>query len=393
MILTNAKLYTDPKLSPAKPTPADINTRWYVWFRFFDELTNTWKQLRYKQGINQFHSYRERILEANALKKALKEALQEGWNPLVKEIYVPGEPPPVKLFSIQETIEYVFTIKAATIRTKSKYAYRYIINLFLEWCEKKNLLNTGIKYFTTGQAQQYMDWLLMHKQYSGRTFNDHLIVLRTFFNCCIDRDWIAKNPFRAVKRKTQTVGRNLAYSEAERELLQKTLREKDIRMYYFSQIMFHTFIRRTELTCIQVKHVDLVNHTIIIPGKIAKNNRQETVTIPQELDAILAEMNLQQYGPEDYLFGRHMLTGPVQYKNPNWISSRHNDVVKALQIDSEKGLYSWKHTGVCYYYYLTNKDVYAVMRQLRHRDLNTTMIYMKSIGLVQNDAIRNARSA
>lgn len=157
--------------------------------------------------------------------------------------------------------------------------------------------------------------------------------------------------------------------------------------------MFHTFIRRTELTCIKVKHVDLVNCSIIIPGEYAKNNAQESVVIPKDLEPVLHEMDLHKYSSEDYLFGRQMMTGPVQYKNPNWISTRHNEFIKKMGIGTEKGLYSWKHSGVCHYYYLTNKDIYAVMRQLRHRDLSTTMIYLKSMGLIQNDAFRNAMVA
>lgn len=115
--------------------------------------------------------------------------------------------------------------------------------------------------------------------------------------------------------------------------------------------------------------------------------------IPDNFLPVLQEMQLHRYGPEDYVFGRKLETGPVQYKNPNWISSRHNDIVKALRIDPDKGLYSWKHTGVGCYYYATGKDVYALLRQLRHRDLKTTMIYLKSLGLIQNEAFKNARVA
>lgn len=45
------------------------------------------------------------------------------------------------------------------------------------------------------------------------------------------------------------------------------------------------------------------------------------------------------------------------------------------------------------YYYLTKKDIYSVMRQLRHRDLNTTMIYLKSLGLIKNDVFKEATAA
>lgn len=85
--------------------------------------------------------------------------------------------------------------------------------------------------------------------------------------------------------------------------------------------------------------------------------------------------------------------GPFEVTSEKDFEAVWSKTINKLGIDTQKGLYSWKHSGVCYYYYLTNKDIYAVMRQLRHRDLSTTMIYLKSMGLIQNDAFRNAMVA
>lgn len=385
---TKMNQFTEPKLSPAKPKSSDMSTDWYVWFRFFDFSKGKWKQLRIKKGINQIKNYKTRLLEANALKQVIKEELQKGWNPLTGFSIET-----IKIYSLQTCIDFIMKIKCQTLRTKSSYAYRYITKIFTSWLKVNGLLDLNVNSFTGSHAQRYMDWLLISKNYSGRTFNDHLIVLRTFFNCFIDREWISKNPFRTVKRKTQTVGRNLAFTDQERKLLSDYLYRSDRRLWYFTQFMFHTFIRRTELTTLQVKHIDIRNSTIIIPGAMAKNNTQESVVIPIDLEPVITEMKLDQLPPDHYVFGRGLLTGALMFKNPNHISTRHNSIVKGLQINAEKGLYSWKHTGACAYYYAAGKDIHAIMRQLRHRDLNTTMIYLKSLGLVQNNAFRYARVA
>lgn len=385
---TTKRLYTEPRLSPAEPKSCDLSTDWYVWFRFFDVTTGKWKQLRFKKGINLIKTFKQRLVEANALKQAVKEELEDGWNPIATP-----DSFTIRIYSLGSGIEHILRIKSATLRTKSKYAYTYILGNFTSWLKEQGMLDLEIKNFTGSMAQEYMDWLLLKKRYSGRTFNDHLIVLRTFFNCFCERDWTGKNSFRSVKRKPQTVGRNLAYTDAERILLNAHLYKNDRRLWYFAQIMFHCFIRRTELTTIKVKHVDLVNNTIIIPGETAKNNTQESVVIPAHLVPALKEMQIHRYHSEDFLFGRHLETCGQQYKNPNWISTRHNEIVKSLGINPEKGLYSHKHSGVVAYYYATGKDIYALLRQLRHRDLSTTMIYLKSLGLIQNDAFRNAMVA
>lgn len=379
----STKLYTEPKISPAEPESKDMASDWYVWFRFFDVATDSWKQLRYKKGINEFHNFRERLAEANALRQAIKEQLKDGWNPLLKDEQV------IRIYSMREALEFILKLKIKTLKKKTGYAYTYIINHFLTWLKGRNIDMVSAKKFTGVQAQEYMDHLTITKNYSGRTFNDHLLVLRTFFNCLVDRDWILKNPFKAVKWQKQTIGRNLAYTDAEKTLLEKELYESDRRLYYFTQIMYHCFIRRTEIASLKVKHIDMINKTILIPGENAKNMRQEGVVIPKGLEEVLKEMDLGNYSSECYVFGRRLFTCHEQYKNPNWISTRHSVIARRLKIHSEKNLYSWKHTGVCSYYHAT-KDPYALMRQLRHRDLKTTMIYLKSMGLIQNESIRNA---
>ena len=117
---------------------------------------------------------------------------------------------------------------------------------------------------------------------------------------------------------------------------------------------------------------------------------QESVVIPVGLEPVIAAMGLEDLPGDWYVFGRSLRPGPQRYGNPNHISQLHNTMCRELGIAEVKGLYSWKHTGVCDAYYATGKDIHSVMRQLRHRDMSTTMIYLKSLGLVQNDVFRQA---
>lgn len=382
--MPDTKTYTDPKISPAN---LDISKDWYVWFRYLDTSTGRWKQDRYKVGINTFKTLRERLPEANALRESIADQLKNGWRPGSVSSDT------VHIYSIGQALKFILKIKDKTLKPKSRSTYKHIVKLFTDWTTLKGITDAALKSLTSAQAQEYMDHLLINRNYSGRTFNDHLIILRTLFNCFVKREWIVKNPFKAVSRKTATIGRNHAYSDLERKALEDRLIRDDIRLYYFTRFMYYTYIRRTEMTFLKVKHIDTVNNTIIIPGENAKNDNQESVVIPEGLEPIIAAMELHKYDPEDYLFGRFLKTGPRRYKNPNGISTRHNLIVKQLRIYPEKGLYSWKHTGVCKAYYATGKDIYAIMRQLRHRDINTTQIYLKSLGLVQNDVFRNSMVA
>jgi len=66
------------------------------------------------------------------------------------------------------------------------------------------------------------------------------------------------------------------------------------------------------------------------------------------------------------------------------------ELLNQLHIGKEKTLYSWKHTGGIDYYNVV-KDPYPIMQQLRHHSLQITMIYLKSLGLQPNIAMKTAK--
>jgi integrase/recombinase XerD len=386
---TKDTIYTEPRLSPTDPKPSDLKKDWYVWFRFFDASKNTWKQFRFKRGINLFTDFNERLTEAKALRSAIKEELRSGWNPL------PGLNNSIDIIpkTIPEAIDFIMKLKSSLLEKKSKETYKYITGKFTSWLHVQNKSELSPGHFSTSLAHQYMDQLLLEKKYSGRTYNDHLTILSVFFNVMVSRKWCPENPFHSMTRMKTTIGRNLAFTDDEKHALRKMLYTKDKWMYYFSQFIYYCFIRRTELAKLRISDIDLHNKTIIIRGDSAKNDTQESVVIPVGLEPILKEMRLEHYPDDFFVFGRHLFPSDVQYLHVDHISGRHNKFCRKLNMDERKGLYSWKHTGVCAAYYATHKDIYAVMRQLRHRDLTTTMIYLKSLGLIQNDSFRNAMIA
>jgi integrase/recombinase XerD len=354
-----------------------MDQSWFVYFNYTDHLTGCTVRKQFRGRINYIKSKEERIRQGNALRLWWKKYLETGYNPMVND---DSKKLPIH-YSVSEAFNRILEIKLPSLRKRAKETYSFINRTFQAWLVSNHLQHVLLKEFSHQLASQYMDYLIMEKKYAGRTHNDHLLILKTFCNAMIEREWIDRSPFKKISKKPVTIGRNLAYTEKERELLKKYLYKNDREMYYFSQIMYYCFIRRSELAGLKIGDIDLVNHTITIPAEVSKNKSQESVIIPVGLEQILREMNLSQYSPDQYLFGRKLVRSYLQYKNPNHISTRHNKFVKKLEIDPEKGLYSWKHTGACIAYYATNKDVYAVMRQLRHRDLNTTMIYLKSLGI------------
>jgi integrase len=363
---------------------------WFVYFDYTDLLTHKTARKQFRGNINRIKDREERTKAGNALVKYWKRQLQDGYNPFSEDEAILKMP---YHYTVQEAFEKILALHQPTLGKRSKETYSYVVRFFTEWLQKKGYQHISMAEFPNNLAADYMDSLITDRGYAGRTHNDHLLILKTLINCMIDREWIQKSPFKKIPNKPVSTGRNIAYTDKERKRLLKFLYEQDRNMYYFAQIMYYTFIRRSELARLKVGDFDLRNHTITIPANVSKNKVQESVVIPVGLESVLKEMKLKQYAPDDYVFGHMLERSFHQFKNINHISTRHNEYLTELKIDREKGLYSHKHTGVVKAYYATGKDIYAILRQLRHRSLETTQIYLKSLGLVNNEVFRNSMVA
>lgn len=366
----------------------NVAKSWFVYFDFTDHLTRTTVRKQFRGQINRIKKKDERKIRGTALRLFWKDELQAGWNPFVDDDCkkMPSN------YSIVEALEMVLKLHLPTLKKKTKQTYTYVVKLFKGWLTENNMSHILASKFPKSACINYMDSLIT-KGYAGRTHNDHLVILATLFNVMIKKEWLVKNPFHKIERKTTQVGRNIAFSDREKEELKALLKKEDPQLYYFTQIMYFTFIRRTELARLRVGDFDLVNKTIIIPSNVSKNGVQESVVIPVGLEPIIKEMRLEHYPSNHYVFGKHLFISDLIYENVNHISTRHQKFIKKAQIHNSKTLYSWKHSGVCAAYYATGKDLYAVMRQCRHRSIDTTQVYLKSLGLIQNDVFRNAMVA
>lgn len=372
--------WTDPLICTYQN---NVSKPWFIYFDFIDTLTGASKRLQFRGLINRTKDRKERIRQANALISYWKKQLKAGWNPWDEDL-------PVVQPRVCEAFDLVLQLKETSCSKRTLESYRYATKLLKDWITVNRLDGLFINQFEVHHARAFFDYLALKKGYGGRTYNDKITVLSTFANAMIEREWIVKNPFRKIKKVQLQVGRNIAFSDEEKEKLKAQLLHNDRQMYYFTQFIYYCFIRRSELTRLKIENIDWTNRSIVIPSNASKNKKQESVVIPEPFWPILEEMDLQNKPKEWYIFGRLLQAGPVQYKNYNHISTRHNEQSKNLGIDGEKGLYSWKHSGVCALYPALKGDVYALMRQLRHSDLNVTQIYLKSLGLLDNSAVRSA---
>lgn len=378
--MKNQKNFTIPKLCTSK---GDISKTWYVYFYFTDLLTGEKKQFRYKFGINQLKTRREREREAGGIITALHLKLTEGWNPITDMVDKDDH----QDVTISQALNDILSIKKAFITPRSYKTYHDQLNLFYKWLLIRKFDRLFVQNFTNFYARQYFDWLLRDKKYSGKTHNGHLNTLRSFFNALHDRQIISSSPIAGIKKLPEDQGKNTTYSIDEEKRIADYLLKSDSRFYYATRFVKYCFFRRSELAKLQVKHIKWENKTIIVPSESAKSRIQDSVTISRTLEKIIEEMGIVELDPEMYVFGKNFLPSFKKLCRVDDFSDRQREINRKLKVKSECTFYSWKHTGVVELYNIV-KDPYIVMRQCRHSDIKITMIYLRSLGCGVNEQVR-----
>lgn len=377
-------LFTLPKLCDYD---GDLSKAWFVWFDIEDPGTGQKARKQFRGGINYYPDKESRKREGKALAAYWKKRLEAGlYNPFNKKgsAGAPG--------SIADAINLVVDLKARSLKPYSARVYKQSADMFILWLKSCRLQSIPLYNLTREHAQSYMDHLMLEKNYNGNSHNTHRGILHAIFQSIVER-WgmiLKENPFK-IKLLPKDIGKNLAYTAEEKRLLIAHYKQFNKRMYYAVSFTYHAFIRKSELCHLKVENIDWESKTIKIDSRGAKNRKQESVTITDGLMVVLLEMGLDMAPPHYYIFGKGLQTCAEKCNRPEDISERHRRLKKNAGLpDDGKAYYSWKHTGVIDYF-KEIKDIYAVMRQCRHSDLKTTMIYLKSLGLNPNTEFRKAQ--
>ncbi len=368
------------------PKNRNMKVKWFVAFRCTDKTTGHTQQFQYRDKINSHKTKQERMIAARALSSALSDLIKSGWNPFEAEVQT-GEQLEIK--PLVQALREVLEIKRATFTPKSYISYNDILKQFTGWLKKKHLDIVYPDHFTNQHIRNFLDYCLTEWGNSGKTHNVKLNCLRALFNALKDRGGVKVNPCDGIKKLPEKSCEKVAFMDTEREAAKKHLFTNHRRLYYACQFVYYCMIRRTELMLLRVGDIDFESKTIRISGKTAKNGRSESVTIPRSFEPILYEMGLNTAPKDYYIFGKDFDTCPTRLVKADYLSDAHRAAMKEIDMRKESTFYSWKHTGAMQLYKAT-KDPYIVMRQCRHTDISITMIYLRSLGLVVNETVRNA---
>ena len=151
---------------------------------------------------------------------------------------------------------------------------------------------------------------------------------------------------------------------------------------------YYCFIRRTELTKLKVKDINLQKNIISLSADISKNGKNENVTIPEPLK-ILLENHLKNANQNDYVFSNDNFATGSKYLQPKKISDNWVKLRKKLTLPISYQFYSLKDTGITD---LFNAGVPSIKirNQARHHDLKITEIYTHRNDKADDDILNSS---
>ncbi len=363
----------------AKINDADgsLTERWYVEYKFKHPETN--KYVIFREWISsKLNTRTARYAKASELKRAINIKLQTGYNPFENT---------QKNYNIRQAFEEILKIKEATTGKRSNSTYKSLSNSFLVWLDKKGYDKLRPSEFSKSNAQEFLDYLLLSKQLSARTYNNHLVAMRTFFDCFFEREFIEVNVWKKLK-KLRTKETNLSFFNAtERKEIAEFLTEEHYQLYCVALLIYYCYLRPAEIVRLKISDIDFVKNQIIVKGSQSKNGRTQIVVMHPNLVECLKGLHLEKYPPHYNIFATSKRLLPSETEiAPTRIADAWRWYVKEKH-NIDKNIYDFKPSGVSE---ALEGGIHAreIQLQIRHHSLDQTQIYLDKISNVAGQTFR-----
>jgi integrase len=366
--MTRSTLYTEPKISTPKGKP------WYVWFRYYNETTDTMDLIIRKGGVNYKGTPNtERLAQLNALKKAIKFKLKDqGWNPITNTYPVKTvqqiELERIQNMTFNEALD--FGLSKCVAAGKTLLDYRGTINFFKVAAEQSGIDKMPIAQVKRKHIKHILESIRVERKWSNHAFNKHKGYASAVINRLIDWEIIDSNPVSLIKGLPVTeTNKYEPITAEEKKIIYEYLYLNHYRYFITLMVTYHTGIRPKEVLALQIKDInEKLGEIIIVPDSVKENSKTKKirkVPINAHLAVFFREMKLTEYPVDYYVFGNPLLPGsnhqgskktgtgamhpdffkPAKNKVKRDTTTRLWKTVVMDKLKINKHQYAMKHTG------------------------------------------------
>lgn len=326
-------------------------------------------RVRCNKTAKRYKKKSEKLLAVQRIADDINKDLSCGWSPL-------HETEDARLYTPLPDLREKFLKSKASegIRETTLTSYSCITGIFLRHCEDRGRSNLFSGTFLRQDAVRYLDDLKEDNS-SNRNYNNHLKVLRTFFNWAKEHCYCRENAFENCKSLKNEKKKRILIDAPTRRRIAEWCEAKCEPFGLVVRLIYSSAIRPKEIANIQLKHIDLRRHIIIVPEENAKNGKQRCATLSPELVRMLTEKNFSSMNQEWYLFGQGQGMVPGEKRvSLSRFRKRWDKLRKDLELPREMQMYSLRDTGLTDLLH-SGVDQLTVQHHADHSSLAVQAIY------------------
>jgi len=322
-----------------KDLPSGIIVEYYFMNPQTEQMQR--KRIRLTRLTKRYPLKRQRLLAAQQVADNLNAKLSGGWSPLHQtedsRLYT-------RLSDLRQ--RFLAAKEAEGCRKTTILQYGSVTDLWLRWCEDNGFADRFSSTYLRQHAVRYMDAQL-EQHNRNRSYNNTLKVLRSFWQWAVEHCYAKENPFIGFKTlKKEPKIRILVPPDARRKIFEHYASCRPA-MNIVCQLVYSSAIRPAEIVKIQMQHICLPLHYIIIPGENAKNHKQRIATITPSIEAMLKPIVEKYTDGSLYLFGQNKdLLPAAKPVNKSYFQKSWERMRKATGLPKEMQLYSLRDTGI-----------------------------------------------
>lgn len=314
----------------------DLSQRWYVYYSYLNPSTGKMQRQNpiYMNVNRDYHTVADRMKRLKSISKNLTELLKNGYSPYsdsdIKENY-----------NIKNAIEWAYELKAATLSTTSIPDYKSKKNQFIKYLEVNGYDVIPSEDFPKKYVQNYLNDITINK--SGKTHNNHKVVLSSFFEILKKNDMIKDNFLKEIDNQSSKPEKNKSYSKTQLEQLFTEI-SKDEKMLLFIQFVSYNILRPIEVVRLKFDDLKINENPAYLQVK-TKNKALKTKLIPSIMLSHLK--NIKFGNPDDFVFKTNDKgISTTEVNRRNYFSDKFKSVKDKLNLSEEYTLYSFRHTFI-----------------------------------------------
>jgi integrase len=355
----------------------------YISFQMIDPVSGKLKRKKYM--LDRYRKGRERDLMSSQIMSNIYLKLMNGWNPWIDTSNTRGN---IELTTvIQYYVLYIDNLlkkKVITEKTSIDWNSRVsILEKYLYDFHREHIMAFQID---RSFIVDYLDYVLMDRDVSARTRNNHRTWMSTFCSWMKDKGYIEDNPVSNVPILAEHDKFREPLSKSALHKLSDYLTKKDKHFLLAVMMEYYTFIRPTELSKIRLKDISIKQQTVFVSSDISKNRRNGMVALNDKIVKLMMELRIFSRPGNNYLFGRKFTPS----ETPATAAIFRNEfakVRKELGFPDKYQFYSLKDSGIRD---LANAQGIVVARdQARHSDISTTNKYLQGKDMIVDETTKH----